>query len=302
MLKKGLFLAYAGVVYGFFLGTFLYAMGFVSNLVVPKSIDSGPAAPLWEALLINGALLLAFAVQHTIMARASFKRWWTQYVPKPIERSTFVLVASALLALLMWQWRSLPALVWEFEADWARVLLTVISLAGWALVLYSSFLIDHFDLFGLRQVWLYARGRAYTAHPFVERSVYKHVRHPLMLGFLIAFWSTPAMSVGHLFFAVLITVYVLVGVRIEERDLVRYLGDAYVRYRERTPSLIPRLWRRREKDAGEASLPAVETADVPSRTTKHGVEVLGLAGLAFFTAKGLVWLGLAGAAYFGLWG
>ena len=239
-----LFLIYGGIAYLAFLAAFVYAMGFVGNVAVPRSMDAGgPTTPIAQAILINAALLMVFAVQHTIMARPGFKRWWTRYVPQAIERSTFVLFASAALGLLMWQWRPIGGTLWQVEATWLRWLLVGLSAFGWGLVLYASFLIDHFDLFGLRQVWLYFRGRPYTHHPFVERSVYKYVRHPLMLGFLLAFWATPHMTLGHLLFAGLVTGYILMGVTFEERDLMRHLGPVYLEYRRRTPMLLP--WRRR---------------------------------------------------------
>ncbi|MEW6250856.1 MAG: methanethiol S-methyltransferase [Planctomycetota bacterium] len=251
-------LGYGVAAYAVFLVTFVYAMGFVANVGVPKSIDSGPRGPVWTALLVNAALLMVFVVQHTIMARPAFKRWWIRFVPKAMERSTFVLLASAALALMMWQWRPIGGTVWAVEGGWLRGPLMAVSAAGWGLVLYASFLIDHFDLFGLRQVWLHFRGRPYTMHPFTERSLYRRVRHPLMLGFLIAFWATPLMSAGHLFFAVLVTGYVLVGIWFEERDLLRHLGPAYAAYRQRTPMLVP--WRR------------VQRAEVPASAAGAALE------------------------------
>lgn len=252
-------LVYGGIAYLAFLATFVYAMGFVGNVAVPKSIDSGaPTTPVAKAILINAALLAVFVIQHTIMARPGFKRWWTRYVPQAIERSTFVLAASAALALVMWQWRTVGGTVWRVEAVGLRWMLVGLSACGWVLVLYASLLIDHFDLFGLRQVWRYFRGRAYTHHPFIERSVYKYVRHPLMLGFLIAFWATPHMTAGHLVFAGLVTGYVVMGTMFEERDLVRHLGAAYLEYRRRTPMLLPWPWRR---PAGGAPAAPTVSAD-----------------------------------------
>lgn len=289
-------LTYGVVVYAFFFVTFTYAIGFVGNFIVPKSMDGGRQAPLLEAIVINSLLLAAFAVQHTIMARPRFKAWLTRSIPQAAERSTFVLLASAILALIMWQWRPIGPVIWSVDATWARWLLNGISLAGWGLVLYSTFLIDHFDLFGLRQVWLYARGREYTHHPFIERSVYKVVRHPLMLGFLVAFWATPQMTGGHLLFAGLITAYILVGIRFEERDLVRHLGDAYLRYRERTPALFPQPWRKRRERGTVA--PALVPVPAPGSATKW-LGRLSVAGFAFFLAKGMLWLCLMGAIYLG---
>ncbi len=255
-------LTYGGLAYLLFLGTFLYAIGFVSGLVVPKTIDTGPPSPLPLAIAINAALAGLFAVQHTIMARPGFKRWWTRFVPRPVERSTFVVFASLILVLLMWQWRPIGASVWHVEAPIARALLTAVGLFGWGLALYSTFVIDHFDLFGLRQVWLSFRGGEYTHRPFAERSVYRHVRHPLMLGFIIAFWATPDMTAGHLLFAGLVTGYALVGIRFEEGDLVRILGRPYEAYRQRTPMLIPvprALLHRKVERPQAAATPMMET-------------------------------------------
>lgn len=233
-------LLYGIIAYAVFFGTFLYAIGFVGNWVVPKSIDSGePAASSWLAVIINGGLLGLFAAQHTVMARRGFKAWLTQFIPPAAERSTFVLVSSLCLVLLFWLWQPMPAVIWDVQNAFGHWALAGLSLVGWAIVLYGSFLIDHFDLFGLRQVVLYARGRAYTSPHFVERSLYKVVRHPLMSGFIIAFWATPTMTVGHLLFAVLTTGYILVGIQFEERDLARAHPEAYDAYRRRVPALVP---------------------------------------------------------------
>jgi len=230
---------YGLIAYSAFLAAFLYLIGFVGNFAVPKSIDSGAPGGGTTAILVNVLLVGLFAVQHTIMARPGFKRWWTRFVPAPMERSTFVLVASLLLGLLYWQWRPLHGIVWSVDSPLLRGILTGLSFVGWGLVLYSSFLIDHFDLFGLRQVTLHLRTRPYRHHPFMERSLYKIIRHPLMAGFLIAFWSAPTMTEGHLLFAGLMTVYVLFGIHVEERDLLQMLGEDYRRYHARTPMLIP---------------------------------------------------------------
>lgn len=241
MQKTGLTLIYGAVCYALFLVVFCYAMGFVEGVVVPKGIDDGLVVDTPRAILVNALLLAMFAIQHTIMARPAFKTWWCRTVPRPIERSTFVLVASALLALMMWQWRPMPGLVWHVDTPWLRGALWGVSIGGWALVLYATFVIDHFDLFGLRQVWLHFRGVEYHHPPFAERSIYKLVRHPLMLGFVIAFWAAPSMSAGRLLFAVVTTAYIFVAVRIEERDLARLLGEPYRDYCKRTPRLIPFL-------------------------------------------------------------
>jgi protein-S-isoprenylcysteine O-methyltransferase Ste14 len=231
-------LVYGVLAYVGFLATFLYAIGFVSGLVVPKTVDDGAPAPLVEALLVNGGFLALFAVQHTIMARRAFKRWWTRIVPPQIERATFVLVTSAILSAMFWQWRALPGQLWSVSGAAAWFLYGV-SFLGWGLVLFASFLIDHFELFGLRQVVRHFLGRAPEAPHFRERSLYRIVRHPLMFGFLLAFWSTPTMSMGHLFFAAMCTGYILVGIQIEERTLVAEHGDAYRDYQRRVPMLLP---------------------------------------------------------------
>ncbi|WP_141456351.1 methanethiol S-methyltransferase [Pseudoxanthomonas sp. z9] len=239
-MSRSLAVLYGGVCYAAFLVTFLYAIAFVAGMGVPKHIDNGVATPQVAALMIDIALLALFAVQHSGMARPAFKRWWTRFVPQSIERSTFVLVSSGVLALLFWQWRPLPQVIWQVDNGLASGLLWAVSLLGWLLVLTSSFAINHFELFGLRQVWLHARRRSPKDEPFVLRAMYRIVRHPLMLGFLIAFWATPAMSLGHLLFAVVVTGYIVVAVRfLEERDLVAVHGDAYRDYQRRVPMLLP---------------------------------------------------------------
>lgn len=237
-LGRSLSLVYGLGIYGLFLGTFVYVMLFVLGWFVPTDIHGGREASLTEALLVNGSFLALFAVQHTIMARTAFKRWWTKFVPQQIERTTFVLTTCLILIGMVWQWRAMPGTVWQVEGVMAHVL-TGISLVGWGMVLLSTFLIDHFDLFGARQVVRYFRGLPAEGPRFRERSLYKHVRHPLMLGFLIAFWATPMMSVGHLFFSVMCTGYILVGLQIEERTLVGEHGQSYRDYQRRVPMLIP---------------------------------------------------------------
>lgn len=241
-------LLYGAIAYAVFLATFLYAIAFVAGVGVPRHIDNGIAAPLPMALAIDLALLGLFAIQHSGMARPAFKRWWTRIVPAPIERSTYVLVSSLTLVLLFWQWRPLPPLLWDVGNGFARWALYGLSALGWLLVLSGTFLISHFDLFGLRQVWLYARRRSAFDEPFVTRAFYRIVRHPLMLGFLIAFWATPTMSVGHLLFALMTTGYILIAVKfLEERDLVAQYGDTYRDYQRRVPMLLP--WPKR-RNAG----------------------------------------------------
>lgn len=232
-------LAYGLAAYAAFVGVFSYAGGFMHNLLVPKSIDSGPAGAVVPSLLVNAGLLMVFVVQHTIMARPAFKRWFSRFAPRSIERSTFVLAASASLALLFWQWRPAPQVIWQAESAWLTWLLHAASLGGAGVVLAASFLINHFDLFGLRQVWLRFKGREYRPIGFRLVGLYKVVRHPLMLGFLIFFWVTPSMTVGHLFMAVMISAYIAVGVWFEERDLVAEHGEDYLRYRRRVRGIIP---------------------------------------------------------------
>jgi protein-S-isoprenylcysteine O-methyltransferase Ste14 len=230
--------------YAAFFVTILYAIGFMANLAVPKGIDDGPVESPARSILINLLLLGAFAIQHTIMARPGFKRWWTTIVPRPIERSTFVLVASALLMIMFWQWRPLLGTVWHVDTSIVRYFLLGLSMVGWAIVFYSSFLIDHFELFGLRQVYLHLCGRPYEHRGFVTPALYRIVRNPLMLGFVIAFWSTPDMTQGHLLFAIATTFYILVGIHFEERDIARILGEPYQQYRRQTPMLLPTPLRR----------------------------------------------------------
>ncbi len=238
-MKRTLFLLYGVVCYFVFFGTILYAIGFVGNFVVPKTIDGNPEVPLWQALAIDASLLLLFALQHSIMARPAFKRWWTKIIPPVLERSTYVLLASLCLILLMWQWQPIGGVVWEIENSTLKTILLVTYVIGWSIVFISTFLIDHFDLFGLRQTWLYFRKKPYTNLPFRVPIFYQFVRHPLYFGFLVAFWSTPLMTVTHLVFAVLTTGYILTAIRFEEKDLVEHFGDSYHRYKKQAPMIIP---------------------------------------------------------------
>lgn len=239
-MNRILALLYGAVCYIVFFITFLYAVGFVGGFIVPKDIDDGVRGSPAIAVLVDLALMALFALQHSVMARPAFKRWWTRFVPQSIERSTYVLLSSlALIALFAW-WRPLPAPVWQLESEPLRWLLFALYALGWLIVLTGTFLISHFDLLGLRQVWLHARGITYTDLPFTTRGYYKLVRHPLMLGFLVAFWATPDMSRGHLLFALVTSAYILVAVKfLEERDLVAACGERYQQYQRQVPMLLP---------------------------------------------------------------
>ena len=234
---------YGFAAYVFFLVTFLYAIGFVTGLVVPKTIDSGSVTSFAEALIVNLVLLTIFALQHSVMARKSFKRWWTQFVPEPIERPTYVLFATLALALLIWQWRPMPEIVWQVSNPVLATALIGLSLFGWVIVLLSTFMINHFELFGLHQVVAYLGGKTMPMAEFKAPGFYKLVRHPIYFGFIVAFWATPVMTQGHLLFALVTTAYILVGIFLEERDLIALFGDQYRRYREQVSMLIP-FWRK----------------------------------------------------------
>lgn len=242
---------YGAVSYVFFLVTFAYAIAFVGNIIVPKTIDSGTPGPLVEALIVNIVLLGIFAVQHSVMARQGFKRLWTRIVPESIERSTFVLFATAALALLLWQWRPMPEVVWSAQNPVAVAAIQGVFWLGWGILLLSTFLLNHFELFGLRQVMARLMGWRLPAPQFRTPLLYKRVRHPLYLGFLLGFWAAPTMTMGHLLFAVATTGYILIGIFFEERDLINLFGDQYRRYRQQVSMLIPLPWRRYSETEAE---------------------------------------------------
>jgi protein-S-isoprenylcysteine O-methyltransferase Ste14 len=241
MLRFAAFL-YGAVAYLTFFVTILYAIGFVSGLVVPKAIDTGAISPARTAIIIDLALMSLFAVQHSVMARKRFKQWWTQFIPKSVERSTYVLFASLTLLLLFWQWRPMPAIIWEIEEAEMAAVIMGLSIVGWVIVFTSTFLINHFELFGLHQVANNLTGRKMPEPTFRTPLYYKFVRHPIYLGFIIAFWAAPAMSAGHLLFAAVTTAYIFVGILLEERDLIDLFGDEYRNYKRRVSMLVP--WRK----------------------------------------------------------
>lgn len=238
-MRRIVFFVYGLLCYLVFFGTFLYAIGFVGSFAVPKGIDDGAVGPVPQALLINVLLLSIFAIQHSVMARLSFKEKWTKIIPAPIERSTFVLLASLALILVYRFWQPMTGVVWAAETPIARSLLWGLFALGWLLVLLTTYMIDHFDLFGLRQVYLHLRGREYEQPPFQTSGLYNYLRHPLLLGFMIAFWSTPMMTTGHLLFALVTTAYMLVAIQLEERDLGKIHGDVYQTYRQQVHMFLP---------------------------------------------------------------
>jgi methanethiol S-methyltransferase len=261
--KRSIGFLYGVVCYAAFLGSFSYAVLFIANLLVPKTVDSGVAGSPLTAVLINSLLFSVFAVQHSVMARRGFKQWWTRIVPQYVERSTFVLAASLALALVLWQWRPIPQVIWDLRGSIVATVLQVLFWGGWAILLLSSFLINHFELFGLHQTWANLRKSEVPRQAFHTPSLYRMVRHPLYLGFIISFWSAPVMTVGHLLFSVACTGYILVGIYFEERDLIHAFGERYLEYKRRVPMLIP-LGGRSEK-ASVQSIRPVEPARVSRR-------------------------------------
>lgn len=251
MPRRIAFFTYGVICYAIFFATFLYAIGFIGGFGVPRTLDGNPAGPLVTAIAIDAGLLALFALQHSIMARSWFKKAWTRIVPAEVERSTYVLFSSAALILLFRLWHPLGGVVWSIDNGNARLLLRALFAFGWGLVLVSTFLINHFDLFGLRQVWLFLTGKPYTAPQFATPGLYRLVRHPLYVGWFFTFWMTPLMSFAHLLFAAMATGYILVAIQFEERDLVRHHGEAYADYRRRVPMLVP-FMKRRKTDSAEA--------------------------------------------------
>lgn len=243
-MKRYLTISYGAAAYLLFLAAFLYLVGFLGDFWVPRTVDHGLSAPAGLAVLVNVMLLGAFGIQHSVMARPAFKTWWTRFVPPSIERSTYVLLSNAVLALLYWQWRTMPAVIWDVRQAAGRLALWALFWIGWAIAVAATFMVSHFDLFGLRQVYLAWHGKPYTDIAFHVRWLYRLVRHPLMLGFVIAFWAVPTMTAGHLLFSIAMTGYIVLATHLEERDLVTALGDQYRDYRRDVPMLLPLRHRR----------------------------------------------------------
>jgi protein-S-isoprenylcysteine O-methyltransferase Ste14 len=269
--KRIAIFVYGSATYALFLGVFLYSLGFIGNFGVPKSIDSVRTVSIGLALVVNLALLMVFAVQHSVMARPAFKRWWTRFVPHQAERSTYVLFTCFALILIFWLWQPMGGVIWDIQHPVGRGLMWGLFAFGWGLVLVSTFLINHFDLFGLRQIWLYLRGKPYTPLHFVTPGPYRLVRHPLYVGWFFAFWATPTMTIAHLVFALMTTAYMLVAIQFEERDLIAHHGRTYADYRRRVPMLVPRL---RRGAKGEAGAPE-STADVRAVSSTSARTMIG---------------------------
>jgi len=246
---RAMMLFYGILCYLIFFAVFLYAIGFLGDYLVPKAINDGPETPVGIAVAVNLALLSLFALQHSVMARPGFKKGFTKIVPQPAERATYVLASSVCLMLLFWLWRPMPSVVWDVRGTFLDWPLRILYMGGWGLVLYATFLIDHFDLFGVRQVVLYFRGKEYTHHPFQTPALYRHVRHPLYLGWFTVFWMTPLMTAGHLLFAAVASGYIVVATFFEERDLVAHFGHVYAEYRKNTPRFFPFIKRKTRKPA-----------------------------------------------------
>jgi protein-S-isoprenylcysteine O-methyltransferase Ste14 len=261
------FLLYGVACHLLFLGTYAYMAGFVGNWLVPKGIDHPSSSPIGWAIAVDLLLLGLFAVQHSVMARPAFKDVWTRIVPRPIERSTYVLLSCVVLAILMWQWRAIDIVVWDVQNTAGRAVLIGLFAAGWLMVPAVSLMINHFDLFGTRQVWLYFRERPYTALPFRTPMLYARVRHPLYIGWALAFWATPTMTVGHLLFAGVLSAYMMLAAIVEERDLVAYFGGQYRAYQNRVPMFVPSL---RAGYQPEVKHPAEPVAAAPSSVSAHG--------------------------------
>ncbi len=257
-MRRILFFVYGVVNYLLFLGTVLYLACFLGNVFVARSIDSPPEGPLGEALLINFGLLAIFAIQHSVMARPGFKKWWTKFVPQPIERSTYVLFSNLALILLCWQWRPMGGVIWDVQNPVGRLVIYGLFVLGLLAVVATTFLLNHFDLFGLRQVWLYLQDKPYTPLSFATPGPYRFIRHPLYIGWMVAFWATPTMTVAHLVFAIGTTVYMLMAIPFEERDLGQFHGDKYKAYRRKVPMLIPAFFKKKPK--AEEAIPETTIA------------------------------------------
>ena len=255
-MKRVLLFAYGLICYVGFLGTFLYLAAFLGNLFPVGGMDSPATTPFWQALLIDALLVGVFGVQHSVMARPKFKQWWTRFVAEPVERSTYVMFSNLALVLLFWQWRPMGGMIWDVQDPVGRTILHVLLGVGLLIVVIATFLINHFDLFGLRQVWLYLRGKPYTSLAFTTPGPYRVIRHPMYVGWLLAFWATPTMTIAHLLFAVGMTIYIFIAIRYEERDLVEFHGEAYADYRRKVPMIIPLP---RGGDGAEAPMPGTST-------------------------------------------
>lgn len=240
-MKRVVAFVYGTLCYLLFLATFLYGVAFLGNFGLDRTIDGAATVPFGQALLVNTLLLGLFAVQHSVMARPSFKQWWTTFIPTPVERSTYVLFSSLALLLLFYAWQPMGGTIWEAQDPIVRGAMYSLFAGGWLLILVTTFMINHFDLFGMRQVWLYLTGQPYTPLKFTKPGFYRYVRHPLYVGWLLTFWATPTMTAAHLVFSIATTAYILIAIQFEERDLVTAHGSAYDEYRKQVPMLVPGL-------------------------------------------------------------